>query len=161
MIKQEELKVKLDYNQDTGIFIWKVKSTYKKIGSIAGYKNPTGYVMIKINKKLYPAHRLAWLYVYGYIPQLIDHINCIKHDNRISNLREATLSQNQYNRGISKNNTSGIKGVTWNCHAKKWMAITTINGKNKNLGYFDDIALAEKTVIKARLKHHGEFARNK
>ncbi len=161
MIKQSELKELLDYNPDTGIFIWKVKSTYKKIGDIAGYEAQDGYVRIKIKSIYYTAHKLAWIYSYNENPELIDHINLKKNDNRICNLRKATKSQNQYNKAIQKNNTSGIKGVNWNCNAKKWMAITTINGKNKNLGYFDDIALAEKTVIEARLKHHGEFARNK
>ena len=161
MIKQSELKEKLDYNQELGIFTWKLKSAFKKIGSIAGYKNLQGYIIIKINKKMYPAHRLVCLYVYGYLPKIIDHINGIKDDNRIINLRPATSSQNQWNRKLSKNNTSGIKGVTWNTHTNKWLAQTTINGKNKYLGYFEDIELAELVVQEARNKYHGEFARDK
>ena len=161
MITQSELKRLLNYNPFTGIFTWNIKSAYKKIGSIAGYVAKDGYIRIKINRKSYPAHRLAWIYTYGYLDGILDHINCIKNDNRICNLRKATYSQNQLNKKMSKNNTSGIKGVTWNKNAKKWMAITTVNGKNKNLGYFEDIELAELVVNEARNMYHQEFARHK
>lgn len=82
-------------------------------------QNSLGYVQIKISGKLYHAHRLAWLYVYGYMPEKeIDHINRIRDDNRIANLREATSQLNSLNTGIYKNNTSGSKGIYYNKRAK-------------------------------------------
>lgn len=89
-LTQAELKRKLHYDPDTGIFTWKVFSPGITIGKVAGAIS-SGYIRIKVHPSLQYAHRLAWLYVYGYFPEHgTDHINGIKTDNRIANLREAT-----------------------------------------------------------------------
>ena len=133
MISQKELQALLNYNPDTGVFTWKNDrgGTAKK-NSIAGSTTPKGYITIRVKMKSYLAHRLAWLYIHGYMPKIIDH--AIKNDpalghfnNRISNLRPATKSQNQANRPKNKNNTSGYKGVSWSKFHKKWVA--QCNGK--------------------------------
>jgi len=100
MLTQAELHQYLNYDPQTGIFTWKVKLSDKiNIGQKTGCKNNRGYLLIKINKKLYRAHRLAWLYVYGYFPKFtIDHINRIKTDNRIENLRDVTIQENLKNK---------------------------------------------------------------
>ena len=158
MLTQAELQSQLHYNPETGIFTWiKNNKNHVKMGNIAG-SDCHGYKMIKINNKSYSAHRLAWLYVYGIHPKVIDHINGNPADNRISNLREVTLRQNCQNSKMPKNNTSGIKGVSWHKASKKWRATLNINGKLKHLGSFLDIYLAEKAVKEAREKYHGEFA---
>ena len=159
MLTQAELQSRLNYNSITGIFTWKNPPRYsnKKDGDNAGW-GCHGYIMIKINNKTYSAHRLAWLYMYNYLPPIIDHINGNPSDNRISNLRPATLSKNQQNSKIPKSNTSGIKGVSWHKATKKWRATLNINGKLKHLGVFDDIKSAELIVREARIKYHGEFA---
>ena len=94
-LTQEYLKSILDYDLDTGIFTWKInKAKRTKIGDIAGWSY-NGYREIEINDKKYKAHRLAWLYVYGEMPnKLIDHIDGNRSNNKISNLREATLDGN-------------------------------------------------------------------
>jgi len=122
------LKHLFDYDKETGNLIWKVtNSNNQKIGDIAGSLNPkVGYIRVGINGKKYYAHRLIFLYHKGYLPKTIDHINCDKVDNRIENLRAATVGQNQHNRKTNANNTSGYKGVSW-CKAKKKWA-TGING---------------------------------
>ena len=162
MITQSELKELLHYDPETGIFHW-LKSTTRsvKAGYVAGGKNHKGYVRIGVNKKRYLAHRLAWLYVYGYFPKYdVDHINTIPFDNRISNLREATTPQNQHNVKMSKANKSGVKGVCFDRSRKKWMAQLQVNTKKIRLGRFDNIDDAEKAVKEAREKYHGEYARH-
>ena len=158
---QQELKELLHYDQDTGIFTWLISrgniKNGKKINNSAFY-----YTNIKINKKSYRAHRLAWLYVYGFMPtNQIDHINGNKSDNRICNLREVTNQQNQFNSPVRKDNKSGIKGVHWHKKQSKWVANLHINGKQKQLGSFDNLEEAEKVISEARKLHHGEFSREK
>lgn len=162
MITQDYLKHFLDYNSNTGVFTWKINRTKNtKAGDVAGYNMPDGYIRITLGGIKYKAHRLAWLYVNGVMPELmIDHINGNPSDNRIQNLRLATDNQNQYNKKISINNTSGIKGVSFHKPSKRWQASIRINGKRLHLGYFDDIKIAESIIIDARIKYHNEFARN-
>lgn len=157
MITQKELKKILDYNLETGVFVWKEKISDKIIiGKIAG-TNSHGYVAIAINKKKYRAHRLAWLYVYGYFPEQIDHINQIKNDNKISNLRIATNSQNQANTKIRKNNKTGYKGVSIHKKSNKFVAFIRLNGKTKNLGYFNTAIEASNTYKNLANQYFGEF----
>jgi len=160
MITQEELKELLNYNPETGIFTYKKKKAKCTPGKIAGTYHVNGYTHIQLNRKIYKAHRLAWLYVYGYFPQFIDHINCDRGDNRLCNLREATLTQNNQNTKISKNNTSGVKGVAWHKGAKKWCATMDANGKRMYLGLFTDLELAKLVIDEARAKYHGNFVNN-
>lgn len=159
MITQEYLKSILDYNKNTGVFIWKISKQRLRAGSVAGWVNPKGYSSIQINGKKYQAHRLAWLYVYGSLPICIDHIDGFPNNNKINNLREATSQQNSFNRKISKSNTSGIKGLTWHKKLNKWQAVIGLNGVNKYLGCFLDKELAKIVIIEAREKYHGIYGR--
>jgi hypothetical protein len=95
---------------------------------------------------------------HGYLPYHVDHINGIKNDNRIENLRPASKAENSYNSKLKKNNTSGIKSVRWNKINKVWMVTLGVNGKAKYFGSFKDIELAELVAIEARNKYHGQFA---
>ena len=160
MITKEILQSKLDYDPETGIFTKKTNSWKFKIGDVAGCKSPKGYILIGIKNKQYLAHRLAWFYVYGDLPQFIDHINGNPSDNRICNLRKCTKSENSKNRGKQKNNTSGVKGVTWDKQCNKWKAQIKFNGKVKNLGVFKDLEFAALVVKEARTKFHGVFAKD-
>ena len=158
MITQKELKDILRYNEKTGIFTWVNSKSGVSKNMAAGTKTYSKYIRIIINKKSYFAHRLAWLYVYGYFPSYIDHINTDKSDNRLCNLREATNSENQCNKKLTKNNTSGVKGVSWFARDNNWRARIQFNGSNFHLGYFDTLNEAKNAVDKARLKLHGEFS---
>jgi hypothetical protein len=159
ILTQKELKEYLHYNSDTGIFTWALKVNNKKpIGSKAGNVNKIGYCVIRINSKAYLAHRLVWLYVYGHFPQSdIDHINLIKSDNKLINLRLATHTENMRNRKVQKNNKSGFKGVCFHKGNKKWHSQCTVNGKQYNLGFFS--TPEEASIIYQRFaeKHFKEF----
>ena len=159
MLTQSELKSQLHYDHETGIFTRLVANSNRvKVGEVAGGKKNTGYIYFKINCKLYLAHRLAWLYVYGEFPvNFIDHINGIKDDNRIKNLRGATYQQNSFNRDGCKNKTSLFKGVSWSKASKKWKANATLKGKSYYLGLFNLPELASQAYQYFATKHHGEF----
>jgi hypothetical protein len=137
----EYLKKILEYNPETGEWIWLISPSPKiKTGTKAGGTNNDGYVMIKINKKLYKSSILAWLYMTGKWPELeIDHKDRISHNDIWNNLREATRSEQNINKGMYSNNKSGTKGVHWDKRNDKWCAQIRIKGKVKFLGYFDKI----------------------
>ena len=159
-LTRKYLKSLLHYNRKTGIFKWRArwKHNGRSIGrenKIAGTLHHHGYIHIKINRKLHLAHRLAWLYVYGYFPEhQIDHIDQIRNHNWISNLREATRSCNAQNCKISILNKSGITGVRWGKGNKRWRAYIGSNGKLINLGYYRNKLKAAKARLKAEKKYY-------
>ena len=162
MINQLKLFEILNYNPETGLFIWlkSIPQIRIKIGDVAGTILNDGYIQIKTNGKKYFAHRLAWLYMTGELPENdIDHINLIKNDNRFCNLRKATKTQNFGNKRKLSNNKSGIKGISWAKKANKWLAQIQINNKRIHLGYFNNIDNAAKAYENAAFKYFGEFAR--
>jgi hypothetical protein len=107
----------------------------------------------------YYAHKLAWLYVYGFWPkEQTDHINLLSGDDRIYNLRESTHQQNQFNRGLLRNNTSGYMGVSFHKRTGRYIAHCRIGGKFVHLGYFDTAEQAAE-VVRTRVAERGEFAR--
>jgi hypothetical protein len=158
MITQEFLHELFEYCD--GEMYWK-NHKYKKLnGKKVGCLYNTNYIYVKIKNKHYSLHRLIFLYHYGFLPKNVDHIDCNKSNNKIENLREATRSQNQFNRQLQKNNTSGIKNVSWCKNSNKWKVQLRINNKKKSIGCYHDIKLAELVAIEARNKYHGEFAKH-
>lgn len=160
MLTAKRLREVLSYDAETGVFTWRERISIRiKVGNRAGRVNWKGYRMIGVDGALIMEHKLAWLYVYGEWPsKQIDHINRDKADNRIANLRLATSSQNHINKGLQKNNTSGVKGVIWEPSLGKWRARIKVNGRNKYVGVFasiDDAAAARKTAEK---HYFGEFS---
>lgn len=140
MLTEKELKKILHYDPDTGIFVWKIKPSARvDLGSIAGCVHHHGYIEIKYKKKTYQAHRLAWLYKYGYFPENdLDHKDRIRHHNWIDNLREASRQCNLRNTGNRKNNSSGVKGVHWFKRTEKWHSKITVDRQLIHLGFYDD-----------------------
>ncbi len=147
-----------EYDKETGNLIWKIQKRGTRKGSIAGTIKSHGYLCVGINYNSYRAHRLIFLMHKGYLPKTIDHINGDKLDNRIENLRAATVGQNQHNRKTNANNTSGYKGVSWHKAKKKWVSRIKLEGKSIHLGYFDNVEEAAEVVRKAREELHGDFA---
>lgn len=150
----------LNYDELTGKITWKVKRANNiSIGQVAGVIDKNGYRRIKIRPKLYLAHRIAWLLHHKEWPKnLIDHINMNRDDNRISNLREATKSQNMMNTKKYQTNTSGIKGVSWHKRDKVYRADITIMGKHIYVGRYKTKEEAGKAIVFKRLELHGEFS---
>jgi hypothetical protein len=149
------------FNYKNGGLYWKVnKSNKSKIDCLAGTLHPSGYIHIIINYKPYLAHRLIFMYHYGYFPKEVDHINGDKSDNRIENLRAATRSENIRNIKLQKNNISGSKGVYWSKAVNSWVVGVTLNYRRIHLGCYKDLELAELVAVMGREKYHGSFARN-
>lgn len=160
MITAEQLRLLLDYDEKTGLFHWRGSLVFHKRRGHAGWLEPRGYWRICINGKNYQAHRLAWLWVTGEWPAFqIDHANLNKADNRWSNLRQATNSQNHANVGKRRHNTSGIKGVYWHKRRCKWQAAIMVNGSLRALGYCNTKEEAAELYAVAAREHFGEFAR--
>lgn len=155
-ITAERLREILDYSPDTGIFIWKIKTTNSiHVGDIAGHRSYDGYSRIKTDKFLYLSHRLAWLYIYGDWPKkYLDHINGLRHDNRLVNLRECTNSENMQNSGTRKDNTTGITGVSFDATNNKWRVQIKVNKKSISIGRFDTLPDAIEKRQQAKQKYH-------
>lgn len=167
MLIQDYLKVCMTYDPIKGTFIWnerpidhfKDKRSQNKwnkarAGKRAGGNDRCGYQRIILNSKRYQAHRLAWLYVFGEHPEgQIDHINGLRSDNRIINLREVTQQENLKNIRRRDSNKSGHTGVCWSNCAKKWISYIDVNKKRKHLGTFADI----EDAVAARVKASREF----
>ena len=162
MITQDELKAVLSYNPESGVFVWiKHCGPNASIGSVAGCVKRDGYVAIGINRRLYAAHRLAWVYMYGEIPaeRHIDHIDRDRRNNRIGNLRLANKSQNAMNMGMMSTNSSGVKGVCFDKNRGKFMAYIGVDNKQLYLGRFASLDEARDAYEAASKKYHGDFGR--
>jgi hypothetical protein len=145
----------LEYCRETGMFKWKVRVNSKvPSGATAGTPQNNGYILITINRKKYLAHRLAWFMEYREFPNgQIDHINGNRIDNRISNLRVVTTSENQQNLRSPRGKNpylgvSAIKGTLL------WQAHIQVNGMQKNLGRFKTPEDARDAYINAKKTWH-------
>ena len=144
----------LDYNPELGVFTWKTTWGRRTKGTEAGTVFKIGYRMIGLFGSRIYAHRLAWMIVYGDLgDKQIDHINGNKLDNRICNLRLATVAQNMQNLKKSKKNTTGFKGVSFYKAYNKFCAEPKIDGRKYFLGYFDTPEEASKAYIAKKLEH--------
>lgn len=160
ILTQARLKELFSYDEQTGYFTRKVTvANNARAGDIAGTINKKlGYVIISVDNRQHYAHRLVWLYKNGVFPDgQIDHINRKRCDNRISNLRQVTSSQNRQNTDVRIDNKSGAKGVFWYHKRNKWIAYIRFNGKRYSLGYhvnFEDAVSARKRAEDEFFTHH-------
>lgn len=149
IISHKELKALLFYDQNTGIFQWRVgRGSNIKAWQIAGCPQG-GYIGITVKRKLYMAHRLAIYYMTGTMPpkdMCVHHKDYNKVNNKFSNLAVVTKSYNNWDRPISRGNSSGYVGVCYRKATSKWCAYMTYNKSRKNLGCFKD----KEDAIKAR-----------
>jgi len=150
LITQDRLKSLLTYNPDTGEFRWRVSRGRVRAGDNAGNSNGLNYVQLRVDGYNYKAHRLVWMYIYGvWPPAEIDHINRLRCDNRLVNLRAVTRAQNHQNRNLPAHNTSGCMGVSFHKRSGRWRADIKTNGKQRTLGLYDtkqDAVLARKAA---------------
>lgn len=158
-----EMKRYLSYDPERGLFVWiKITSKRVHVGDLAGRINNAGHLGISFNGVRYQAHRLAWGFTYGEVPEdmEIDHKDEDKLNNRISNLRLATKKQNSCNRGAPSNNTSGLKGVAFHKAANKWEAYVNHLGVKYYLGLFETPEEAGAVAAKRRDELHGEYSKS-
>ena len=137
-LTQERLKNLLAYDPKSGKFFRRTSRGGFEVGTEMGCGS-NGYVLIRVDRRLYRAHRLAWLYVHGYFPEHgLDHIDRDTTNNRIDNLREVSQVCNLRNCGNRVNNTTGVKGVHWHKQIGKWRAVIAIPGRQPSLGVYND-----------------------
>lgn len=148
------------YDPTTGILKWiGLPNTSPFNGRSIGCPDREGYLQCKVDRKPYRVHRLAWLHYYGKFPNgQIDHINGKKSDNRIKNLRESTFASNHWNRRLSRQNKSGIKGVFWRRCNRYWVAAVYANNRSYRKEGFRSRESASVWARAKRLELHGEFA---
>jgi len=157
-ISAERLRELVAYDPDTGVMRWRISRKRARAGNVIGTRIPDGYLRVEIGGRCYRVHRLAWLYVYGeWPPHEIDHINHVRDDNRLINLRLASPSQNQANKAPTYRNTSGHKGVSWHKQTKKWQAYITVARRKKSLGLFAEKEQAVSAYREAATLHFGKF----
>lgn len=148
------------YNPETGLIYWKAKGKGRIKKKEAGTLLHSGYIGICIGNRRVQAHRIAWTLFHGTKPKnQIDHINGIKTDNKIKNLREASNSQNGKNLKLSKANKSGIKGVCFEKYTNLYKAYIRVDGKMLSLGRYKTLQEAEAIRKQAEIKHFGEWNR--
>lgn len=155
-MNSEVLKKLLAYDQSSGLFSWRVsRGGSAQAGAVAGSLDSKGYLQIKVAGRLYLAHRLAWLYVYGEFPDgHLDHIDRNPKNNSIANLRICSRSENHQNLGLRATNTSGVTGVAWIKRSERWLAYINVNGARRRLGLFANKADAVAARINAKRDLH-------
>lgn len=160
MSELTQAKVRELFDYHNGMLLWKVKPLNRiRIGDWAGSLNRSnGYRIITINGKSYQEARIVFLWHHGYLPTQIDHINRIRDDNRIENLREAIQNQNQWNRSKNKSSSSKYKGVYFNRNESKWQTQITKDRKMIYLGKFETEKEAALAYNQAAMELFGEFA---
>lgn len=162
IVSIDDIREKIRYCPETGAVIW---ISGNKLGARWGRIDAYGYISGIICRTYMKGHRLAWLLYYGQNPprdMVVDHINGVRNDNRISNLRLASVAQNRGNTGVQKRNISGQRGVSWYNKTKKWRAqINDRNGGMRHIGYFECIAEAKNAYDAIASERYGEFYYNK
>jgi hypothetical protein len=157
-ITQSQVRELFSYDPDTGIVTRRITSNpMAPAGTEAGSPLKSGHLAVKVNRKSYKLHAVIWLYVYGYLPKMLDHKNGVPNDNRLDNLRLATTSQNMANRVLKTDTASGLKGA-YPSTSGRWYSRITKDGAKLNLGTFDTAEQAHCAYMNKARELFGEFA---
>lgn len=159
MISHKEVLANFRYDSRAGILYWRRSGKGRKPSLLAGY-SCRGYLTVRFEKRSYMGHRLMWFMKTEQWPEYdIDHKDGDPSNNRWSNLRKATRTQNSHNSRLRSNNTSGFKGVFWHRECKGWASTIMVKRKRKWLGAHKTPYLAHLAYRKAARKYFGEYAR--
>ncbi len=142
------------YDESTGVIYWKHPAPGRKTSRVAGTSNGAGYIQISYDGKRFKAHRIAWVLANGVWPSgTIDHINGIRHDNRIANLRDVPMAINAQNRRTIPDR---LMGTTYHRRDKRWIAQICLDGVQMHIGSFGTQDEAHAAyVAKKREIHRG------
>ena len=161
MLTADRLRELVDFDPETGVFtqriVYEGQRARWKAGRVSGsISKGTGYLTLRLDGKLYQAHRVAWMHHFGVWPQdHIDHINGQQTDNRIANLRDVSNAINRQNtRGPRCDSQTGMQGVSLDKRRSKFFARIRVNGRTFHLGYFDDAASAHDAYLDAKRELH-------
>lgn len=170
MISQAYVKEAFDYDPDTGVATWRVRPMHhfntehgwrtangKYAGQPCAHLIGCGYARIKLNGRQYKLHRLVWLWSHGTLPKVIDHINGVKTDTRLCNLRAATTAQNVRNSKKQSGTLSKLKGVTYHHRGGCWQAQIQHNYQYVYLGSFNTEQEAHNAYCEKGRKLFGQF----
>jgi hypothetical protein len=171
---QETLRSLLDYDPQTGSLTWKERSPemltdareqHRWNARYAGCPAFTfvngGYLVGSLLKSQHRAHRVIWKWMTGKDPDIIDHINGVRTDNRWANLRSTDYAGNAWNTALPRNNTSGCVGVSWVKRQKRWVAHIKRRGEHLHLGFhrtFED-AVAARKAAEIQIGYHSNHGR--
>lgn len=154
----DELRARFAYDAHTGHLTRRVKRGKWAAGTRVGTKDSKGHRQVRFNGKLLLEHRVIWFIVYGYIPEEIDHINRVRDDNRLANLRECTHRENNRNMSVRWDSSTRVPGVARYPRYGKFVAYITLNGKRRHLGYFAEFDAAVAARKAAEVELFKEFA---
>lgn len=148
---QEIVKSLFDYHE--GLLFWRERDKFENRDEVAGYTHKeSGYVHVTWKGQTWKVHRLIWIWHHGDIPEdlTLDHINRVRNDNRIENLRLVTHSDNQVNKA-----SAGVKGISYHKRDNRWQASIKVDNKRVHLGYFKTPEEAHAAFLKAELHFRG------
>lgn len=148
---------RITYDPEAGTFVWAVSAQGISAGKPAGSLSSYGYWIIKLGRKPYRAHRLAWFLTHGEWPVgEVDHIDGNPLNNRLANLRVVDRAGNSQNRRRAHRDhkSCGLQGVAWNKQHKRWQAKIMANKVRYHLGYFDDANAAHESYLAAKARLH-------
>lgn len=176
-LTQEYVRSLFEYDPETGVLTWKERprehfssdriwngTNTRCAGRPTGRRaNSDGYLDVCIDGVLYKAHRIIWLWCNGTMPNEVDHDNGVRSDNRIDNLRDSSRAGNMKNKGMRKDNRSGVTGVGWHAKDRRWVAHIKVDGKFRRLGGFveKDDAIAARLKAEKELGFHEHHGRRK
>ncbi|KMV67769.1 hypothetical protein AI28_08025 [bacteria symbiont BFo1 of Frankliniella occidentalis] len=149
------------YDADTGLVWWRQPKGSRKLDKSCGTVGGSGYLMVRVDGRLYTLHRIIWKMITGNEPMHLDHINGCRIDNRITNIREVTRSQNNQSIGLTRANKSGYVGVRYSTKDRSWTSYIKSGSKRIHIGNFKEKKLAVESYNKKAIELHGEFAMRK
>lgn len=148
-LNQDLVRKLFNYSKTTGKVTYRRPCHRNDIGDDVGYAHSGGYISVSIGKTEYLLHRIIWLYVKGYLPEQVDHINHIRNDNIWTNLREVNNTINSMNTSVSKNSTTKVNGVSFIKAKNKYRAYIMVDRKQISLGLYTNLEDAKEARRKA------------